>query len=246
MEGLSLENGNAVNKQSIAERELDLIEFGQYLLSKAKMIIAITLAVMLGTGIYLSFFVTPMYEATAQVYVLSSRDSAVNLSDLQIGAYLTEDYQYVFRTWEVNQQVIENLQLPYTVNQLKSRLQVENPANTRLLFITVSSEDAAEAALIANEYADVASNYISEMMLTDEPSVISRALQPLEPVSPRKKVTILMAGMVVGLLIVGVLLIAFLSDNKIKTREDLEKHFGLEPLAVIPFTDVKNPRRRGR
>lgn len=241
-----MEKGTGLTNSVTVERELDLIEFGLYLLSRAKLIIAVTLVVMLGTGIYVSYFVTPMYEATAQVYVLSSRDSAVNLSDLQIGAYLTEDYQYVFRTWEVNQQVIENLQLPYTVNQLKSRLEVENPSNTRLLFVTVSSEDPAEAALIANEYADVASNYISEMMLTDEPSVISRALQPLEPVSPRIKITVLIAGMLVGMFMVGVLLIAFLSDNKIKNREDLEKHFGLEPLAVIPFTDVKNPRRRGR
>lgn len=228
------------------EREFDLVEFGKYLFRKAKMIIAVTLAFMLAAGVYVSFFVTPMYEATAQVYVLSSRDSAVNLSDLQIGSYLTADYQYVFQTWEVNQQVIENLNLPYSVKQLKSRLTVENPSNTRLLFVTVASENPQEAALIANEYADVASNYISEMMLTDEPSVLSRALEPLEPVSPRKMLTVIVAGMGVVLAMVAVLWIIFISDNKIKTGDDLEKFFGIEPLAVIPYVEAKNSRRRGR
>lgn len=235
---------------SFDEREFDLVEFGQYLLRKAKMIIAVTLAVMLAVmlaaGIYVSFLVTPMYEATAQVYVLSSRDSAVNLSDLQIGSYLTADYQYVFQTWEVNQQVIENLNLPYSVKQLKSRLTVENPSNTRLLFVTVASEDPQEAALIANEYADVASNYISEMMLTDEPSVLSRALEPLEPVSPRKALTVLVAGMAAVVAMAVLLGIIFICDNKIKTGDDLEKFFGIEPLAVIPYAEAKNARRRGR
>lgn len=246
LEGQFVEKGNSMTDHSAIERELDLVEFGKYLLRKAKLIAAVTLVVVLIAGIYVSFFVTPLYEATSQVYVLSSRDSAVNLSDLQIGSYLTEDYQYVFRTWEVNQQVIENLNLPYTVDELKSRLYVENPSNTRLLFITVSSEDAAEAALIANEYADVASSYISQMMLTDEPTVLSRALQPLKPVSPRKMMTILLAGLIACFLTLCILLIAFICDNKIKTSEDLEKHFGIEPLAVIPFADMKNPRRRGR
>ena len=241
-----MEKETKVIDHSAVESELDLLEFGRYLLRKAKIVIAVTLAAMIIVGLYVSFFVTPMYEATAQVYVLSSSDSAVNLSDLQIGAYLTEDYQYVFRTWEVNQKVIENLDLPYTVNELKSRLTVENPSNTRLLFVTVTSEDPAEAALIANEYADVASNYISEMMLTDEPTVLSRALKPLEPVSPKKKTSVIVAGMIAFLVMVCALLIAFVSDNKIKSSEDLEKHFGIEPLAVIPLADVKNPRRRGR
>lgn len=241
-----MENKNSFSHYAMGQNEIDLARLFKYILQNAKMIVAITLAMMIIIGIYVSFFVTPMYEATAQVYVLSSRDSAVNLSDLQIGAYLTEDYQYVFRTWEVNQQVIENLNLPYTVNQLKTRVSVENPSNTRLLFVTVTSENAAEAALIANEFAEVASNYIFETMLTDEPTMLSRALQPLEPVSPRKKLLILAAGLVTCFVMLTALLIAFICDNKIKTSEDLERYFGIEPLAVVPLADVKHPRRRGR
>ncbi len=241
-----MEKEHVLVNRADGEKELDLIEFGKYLVRNLKWVVAVALIAMILTGAYVSCFVTPVYEATAQVYVLSSRDSAVNLSDLQIGSYLTEDYQYVFRTWEVNQQVIENLELPYSVNELKSRLTVENPSNTRLLFVTVASQDPVEAAQIANEYADVASNYISEMMLTDEPTVLSRALQPLSPVSPKKELTVIMAGLIAGFLMVCIMMIAFMSDNKIKTAADLEKHFGIEPLAVIPMTEVKNPRRRGR
>lgn len=241
-----MERENRVLFDSIGKRELDLTEFGRYLLRNTKLIVAITLAAMLITGIYVFFFATPQYEATAQVYVLSSRDSAVNLSDLQIGSYLTADYQYVFQTWEVNQQVIENLNLPYTVKELKQMLQVENPNNTRLLFVTVTSPDPREAANIANEYASVASRYISDMMLTDEPSVLSRALEPLDPVSPRKTLSVVIAAMASLFITVCALLIAFVSDNKIKTASDLQKYFGAMPLAVVPIADIKSVRNRGR
>ena len=64
--------------------------------------------------------VTPMYQSTAKLYVLSSKDSVLNLADMQIGNYLASDYQEVFKTWEVNEKVRTNLGLDYTyAEQLK-------------------------------------------------------------------------------------------------------------------------------
>ena len=229
-----MEKGTGLTNSVTVERELDLIEFGLYLLSRAKLIIAVTLVVMLGTGIYVSYFVTPMYEATAQVYVLSSRDSAVNLSDLQIGAYLTEDYQYVFRTWEVNQQVIMNLNLPYTVKELRNMIYITNPSDTRALFINAESPDPNEAAMIANEFASVASDYIKDTMLAERPTLFSMALAPLEPAKPQKLTNVAL-GFAAGLfLAVVVLSLIFILDDRIQTPGDLEKFTGSAPIAVIP------------
>ena len=80
------------------------------------------------------FILTPKYEATAKLYVMSRTDSAVNISDLQIGSYLTSDYQEVFKTWEVHEQVLQNLGLDYDYEQLEEMLTVTNPcrhAHTR-------------------------------------------------------------------------------------------------------------------
>ena len=95
-------------------------------------------------GVYTSFFVTPMYEATSILYVLSTRDSAINVSDLQLGSELTQDYIKVFRMWEVHEQVISNLDLPYSYSQMQNMLSVSNDADTRMLDITVTSADPEE------------------------------------------------------------------------------------------------------
>ena len=70
-----------------------------------------------------------------QIYVLSRRDSAINMSDLQIGTALTSDYIKVFQMWEVHEAVISNLDLPYSYSKMKSMLSVVNASDTRMLDI---------------------------------------------------------------------------------------------------------------
>ena len=65
---------------------------------------------------------------------------------------------------------MQNLGLDYDYEQLEEMLTVTNPADTRILEIAVNSADPEEATVMANEYADVARNYIYEVMGTDEPS----------------------------------------------------------------------------
>lgn len=219
------------------EIEVDLVELCLRLLEKWKLI---AVGALIGTLIMLfySFVIAkPVYEATSKLYVLSSSDSAINLSDLQIGSYLTSDYTEVFKTWEVHEIVRQNLGLGYTREQLDDMLTVSNPGDTRVLYITVENGDPNEAALLANEYASVAKQYISATMLTDEPSQFSEALVPEKPVSPRKALNVII-GFVLGALAVGIFLIVrFMLDDKIKTADDIRRYTGLPTLAVIPDND---------
>lgn len=229
------------------EVEIDLFDFFEYLLRKIKIILIAVIAAFVLAFFYAFIVATPMYEATAQLYVVNSQDSVVNLSDLQIGSYLTSDYQLVFDTWEVNQQVIKNLQLPYDMLELQEMVTVTNPSNTRALFITATSPSPKEAAAIANEFATVARQYISDTMMTEMPTTLSTALEPIDPISPRKML-ILAAGIMVALLIsVGGLFVVYCRDDKIKTGNDLLKYTGASPLAIIPINDLAADKKlRGR
>jgi capsular polysaccharide biosynthesis protein len=176
-----------------------------------------------------------MYEATSKLYVLSSDDSILNLSDLQIGAYLTSDYQEVFRTWEVNEQVISNLSLPYSYSGIQSMVTVSNPTDTRILYVTVRSTNPKEAADIANEYARVARQFIADTMATEMPTNFSVALEPTRPVSPNKTMNAMMGFLIGAVLCAGVVVVVFLMDDKIKSTDDVLKYTGLTTLSVIPY-----------
>ena len=242
MEHNSSENRN-MNRSGITNG-FDLFDFFRYLAKRIRILTGVALAACLSAMIYVFIIATPIYEATAQLYVVNSQDSVVNLSDLQIGSYLASDYQWIFKTWEVNQQVIENLHLPYTVDEIKEMLTVTNPSNTRILLLTFASEDAAEAAAVANEYAAVASQYISDYMLTSKPSILSVALEPLKPARPKKLLAVAVATLLSLVVSVWVAFVVFLYSDKIKTADDLKKYMGTEPIAIIPIEKTNRSKRR--
>lgn len=225
---------------------LDFMGFMKYLRKRMNIVILAGIAGLVFSAFYCFVIAKPVYESTAQLYVINSQDSAINLSDLQIGSYLASDYQLIFDTWEVNQQVIDDLNLPYTVTQIKKKLSVTNPNNTRILMITFKSESAKESAEVANEYASVASRYISDYMLTSKPTVISTALEPLKPTYPRKKLIIAISTMLAALMAAWALFVVFLCDDKIKTADDIRRYMNAEPLAVIPMTRIVYRKGKGR
>ena len=55
----------------------------------------------------------PMYQATAKLYLVSKADSSVatNMSDLQMGSQLVDDYQELLKNHELLQEVVDNLGL---------------------------------------------------------------------------------------------------------------------------------------
>ena len=228
----------AVNPQNLTnekqEVEIDLLALVYHILDHWKLVAICFLIGAVLMGLYTKFMVVPQYEATAKMYVLSSSDSVVKLSDLQVGSYLASDYQEVFKTHEVTDMVIANLGLSHSNKQIRDMLKLTNPSGTRILNITVTSPDPAEAAAIANEYLAVASQYVADVMITDKPTELSTALVPQRPVSPSltKNVAI---GALAGLMIAcAYLTLLFILDDKVKSSEDITKLTGLPVLAEIP------------
>lgn len=235
--------------QNNEETEIDLKELFLSFLDHIRLIVIVGILGAAIAAIVTFYFVTPMYQATSKLYVLNSDDSAINLSDLQIGTYLASDFIEVFNTWEVHEMVIKDLGLHYTYSQLRNMLTIENPSNTRIITITVESSSAKEAAAIANEYATVAIKFIADTMATEEPNVMSTALVPTSPTSPNITRNILL-GLVAGLaLAVAGVTIQFVSDDKIKTSEDVIRYTGLSVLAIIPkveMVDRKPTQQKGK
>lgn len=226
-----------------SEVEIDLVELMYRLLDNLKYIILAAVLCGIIAGVYTHFFQNPLYQATAKLYVVNSRDSAINLSDLQIGSFLTSDYQEVFKTWEVHEKVISELNLNYTYKEMQGMLAVSNPSNTRVLNITVTSLDPKEATQIANRYASVAQEYIKKTMSTESPNILSSALEPKQPVSPNKTRNTLLGFLLGAFAAIAVIVVRFLLDDKLKTSDDIRKYVGMETLAVVSKIDTPYPNK---
>lgn len=216
------------------EIEIDLLEL---LYALRKKIVIIILAALLGAGLFgaYSFFVAkPVYKSTAKLYILSQTTSLTSFADIQISNSLAKDYEEMIFSRPVVMQVMENLNLNYTYDELKGMMSVNNPNDTRCLNITCLNNDMQEASDIANEFATVAKRQISDIMATDEPAVYETAIADPDPVKPEKAKNIII-GFLLGLIIAAaVVIIRYMLNDSIKSEDDIERYLGLNTLAAIP------------
>lgn len=225
-------NNAAANEQ---DTEIDLLELLHKLLESIRFIILLAIAGGVLMAVYSFFMATPMYSSTSRLYVVSSKDSVVDLSAMQLGSYLTSDYQEVLKTWEVHEQVRQNLGLDYTYSELENMMDVSNPSGTRIISIEVQSADRIKAANIANEYAVVSSEFISDTMLIDKPNIMSVALPADMPYSPNKTRNIIIGFALGALLAITIVTIRFVLNDKIMTADDMQKFVGITTLATVPL-----------
>lgn len=226
------------------ETEIDLVELFYMYLGHIWQIVACLLVGAVLMLCYTSFFVTPQYKATAKIYVVSaSNDSVVNLSDLQIGTQLTGDYEELMKIRPLIEEVASNLQLDLTYTQLLNMITITTPADTRLLNITVESPLPAQAADIANEIAQLATEYLPEIMECAPPNIAESALVPTNPASPNVFKNTILGGILAVVLYCGILLVKFLMDDTFKSQEDMEKYLGVTPMCVIPEYEAQGKGR---
>lgn len=214
--------------------QIDLMELFYALKKRILIIIAAFLAGAAVMGAYTQFFVTPMYSSTAKILVLSKETTLTSLADLQLGTQLASDYSVLLTSRPVLQETIQNLDIEMGYGALRANISVVNPADTRILEVTVTDPDPEMAKTIVNELADVSSDYIGRQMEVIPPKVIEEGVTPSAPTSPNMmKNTVL--GALAGLVIAaGIIIIRTMMNDTIRSEDDVEKYLGIPTLAAIP------------
>lgn len=230
--------------------EIDLLEL---LLALKKRLIWIILAAVLGGGIsgaFSYYVLTPQYTSTAMVYMLSKETTLTSLADLQIGSQLTQDYRVIVTSRPVLDDVIEQLGLDMSYKDLRNKLTIENPSNTRILSISAADPDPEMAKKIVDAIARISSDYIGDIMEMVPPKLIESGEVPREKSSPNNTKNALTGVLVGGMLVCALVLLEALFNDTVKNDEDVARHLGLTVLASVPERALppdeedgaKNPR----
>ena len=222
------------------EIEIDLKELFFELLAEWKKIAASTILAGLIMFIISAFIMTPQYQSTSKLYVLSKSTSITSLADLQMGTNLTNDYMEIVGGRPILDQVITNLELEYTYTELDSLIAFNNPSDSRILEITVTHPDPQVAKEIADEMADVAAAFIAEKMDQDPPSVIQYGYIENNPVSPSIVKNTAIGFLAGAFLAMAVVVITYLMNDTIMTPDDMERKVGLQVLASLPFDEEED------
>lgn len=227
------------------EMEIDLREVFSLLLSKIWVIILSGITVGLIAIVYTMLFVTPQYESTTKMYVLSKQDSnMLTNQDMQTSLSLTKDYVELIKSRTVTEGVIAELDLDMSSDALLSKMSVESQTDTRIISISIKDADPYVASEIANAVRDVAAGHIQKVMDIEAVNVVDMANIPDHQISPNLTKNGMMGIILGAILAVAVIMVFYFLNDTIKNPEDVEKYLSLSVLGAIPLMDSEKKSKR--
>lgn len=232
------------------ENKEDIIDIDPMLILKrvTKYIwIIITIGVIFSIAAYIwsSVMVVPKYNSSTKVYVLNNNinEKKLTTQDFQIGNYLLKDYKEIILSSKVLERVIDKNGIKMNLVELRSKIEVKIPQDTRILTITVEDTDAKRAADIANAVRDEAFEEIKEITKEESVNILEKAQESKNPSSPDIRKNTIMAGAIGILLSLGIVVLKEVLDDRVKKQEDIEE--GLRNGSFRYSSTNKNNKKGG-
>ncbi|WP_373105792.1 Wzz/FepE/Etk N-terminal domain-containing protein [Streptococcus parasanguinis] len=229
-----------MNNQENQAVEIDVFAMLKTLWKRKFSIVLVALVFAIAAFGYSAFLAKKEYQSTSRIYVVSRQNqdnNALTNSDLQAGSYLVKDYREIILSQNVLTQAIEELKLDLTPAELSKKISVSVPTDTRILSITAKDGDPKEAARIANGLRNVAAEKIISVTKVSDVTTLDEAEVPQSPSSPNIRRNVLLGFIAGAGLMVVLMVVVEVLDDRVKRPEDIEELMGLTLLGIVP--DIK-------
>lgn len=229
-----------MNNQENQAVEIDVFAMLKTLWKRKFSIVLVALVFAIAAFGYSAFLAKKEYQSTSRIYVVSRQNqdnNALTNSDLQAGSYLVKDYREIILSQNVLSQAIEELKLDMTPAELSKKISVSVPTDTRILSITAKDGNPKEAARIANGLRNVAAEKIITVTKVSDVTTLDEAEVPQSPSSPNIRRNVLLGFIAGAGLMVVLMVVVEVLDDRVKRPEDIEELMGLTLLGIVP--DIK-------
>lgn len=213
--------------------DLNLKELFSYFISKIWIVILLLMLSLSSMFLYSNYIQIPLYKSSTKL-VLVSQNGELTQNDVTLNQKLVSTYKEIIRSRRVLEQVVNNLQLTESWQEVQKNVSVTINSNTEIITISVSNEDSNKAYKIANEIATVFSNEIVNIYNIDNVTILENPVESTVAYNinvPKQMLLAALAGIVLGS---GIILVIFYFDTTIKSSEDIEKKLGLIVLGSVP------------
>lgn len=217
--------------------EIDVIQMLKALWKRKLVTVIVAIVTGMIAFAYSSFVIKPEFTSTTRIYVVNRNQGdkpGLTNQDLQAGSYLVKDYREIILSQDVLAKVVADQNLNIDVKTLGRKVQVTVPVDTRIVSISVRDFKPEEASRIANALREVAAQKIISVTRVSDVTTLEEARPATSPSSPNIRRNTLM-GTLVGAGVVIILVLLFeLLDDRVKRPEDIEEVMHLSLLGVIP------------
>ena len=223
-----------MNNQEANMIEIDVLSLLRTIWRKKFLIL---LTAILTTGLafaYSAFLATPQYDSTTRLYVVnqsSDNGAVITTQDLQAGSFLVKDYKEIILSQDVLKNVTTTLGI---TDDIKEKITVNIPVDTRILSITVRDSDPNQAATIANTLRDEAAKKIIEVTKVSDVTTLEAALPAEKPSTPQTKRNLVLGFVAGAFLATALVLVLEVLDDRVKRPQDIEEGLGMTLLGVVP------------
>lgn len=217
---------------------MDLYAIWQVIRKRWIMIVAIPLLAALVSALVSMFVITPQYSATTTLMVTRpDTGSQILYQDIQISRQLVATYREIVHSRRVLSQAIALRSLPFDVNELREKVEVESVRDTEIIVIKVIDPDPELAKNIANDVSRAFMDQIEQIMQVENVSVVDPAVTPTSPESPRVRMNVAVAFAVGLMAAFGLAFLFEYLDRSIKDPEEARKLLDLPVVGAIPYSD---------
>jgi len=226
------------------EVTIDLRDLFLILRKHVKLIMFITIACTITSGVISFFVIKPTYEAKTSIVIgksVSNSTDGYNSSDVVMYQKLIATYAEIAKANDVAVDAIKSMngdlsdeEIRKKAAELQKASKITPQLNTQILDIKIQSKSPEEAKNMVDALTTSFMKAAKKIYPNGNIEIMDTAKVPTIPIKPNKKLNVAIA-FVLGLMIsVGLVFLLEYMDNTIKTQDDVEKLLGLPVIGNIP------------
>ena len=217
--------------------EINIKDFFDYYKKFTILVVMVVLLFILGIGLYDKVFKTPLYSTYTTLVLVKDETTdsvdTISQSDIILNQKLVSTYREIIKSRLVLDQVIHNLNLSYTLEQMQKMIDVQSKEDTEILKITVTDSDEKMASKIANNLAEVFDHEITKIYKLNNVSIIDKAEVPKYPSNNHFVRDLILAALIGFTGTSAIIFIIFYFDDTLRSVEEVENEIGTPVIAKI-------------
>lgn len=198
---------------------------------------------------YHKILVTPEYESTATLYILKQENEAnynYTNQDFSLALDVVNDCTYILKSHAVLDEVIDTLNLEMGYKELYRAIETNNPSDTRVLEVIVTTTSPELSKKIADEVCLIGTDKITDAMGFKQVNLYEQGLETDRPSNSMGIMAYALIATIAGIITFSIIVLAFVLDDRFKNEEDIERYLGLSILGDIPNADEHKRNHYGQ
>lgn len=228
------------NQQAVTLRDIWELFLQRWVIIVLVSILSVTVFFVGSKAVY-----RPMYQSTATLYIVGDDSYSGNTSADAYNSYtlalkVVSDCDYLLASRSVVNQLIEEMDLKMGFASLQERIKTKNPANTRILEVTVEAETPDLAKQIADRLCEIGEEKINDAMGANHVRLYEYGTHSTVPCNKTPNTTYLIVGVVAAAVTFIICLLVFFLDDRLRSAEQIEQVLGLSVLGDIPDYTIQH------